>query len=142
MKDRESYLIELSDAVVPLLWQDPPPELTEPERTFICVWQLEAEINNGGFRQYYSNSAGDLAPQAPAALEAIGARHTAAIVRDANGLFPDGPPRDQDDREDISEEFPDETFGALDDRFLAYEDDLSVLLFDYVQLHKDDIRGA
>ncbi len=142
MPDRESYLIQLSDSVVPLIWQEPPPQLTDPEQVFICIWQLEAEVNNGGFSQYYSNSAGDLALEAPGALEAIGALHTANIVRSANDLFPGGPPRDRDAREELLERMPENAFEALDDRFYAYEDDLSLLLYEYVQLHKDHLRGA
>ena len=37
------------------------------------VDELEAEINNGGFDQYFFNSAGDKAAEAINALEAIGA---------------------------------------------------------------------
>jgi len=142
MPDRESYLIELSERVVPLIWQDPPVQLTEAEQVFVCVWQLEAEVNNGGFSQYYSNSSGDLAIDTPQALEAIGAAQAAGIVQDANGLFPEGPPRDRDTREDFLEELSDDALEELDDRFLAYPDDLSLLLYEYVQTHKQDIRGA
>ena len=45
-------------------------------------------------------------------------------------------------REDLVDELPDEAFERLDDQFLAYEDDLSMLLYDYVQLHHAEIRGA
>jgi hypothetical protein len=142
MSDRESYLIQLSDTVVPLIWETPPAEITQAERVFICVWQLEAEINNGGFHQYYTNSAGDLAAEAPAALEAIGALRAASIVRSANEVLPGGPSRDPDDREDALDELPDDAFEELDERFLAYDDDLSSLLYAYVQAQKAQIRGA
>lgn len=142
MSERESYLIALSDKVVPLIWESPPVEMTEPERVFVCVWQLEAEVNNGGFAQYYTNSSGDLAADAPAALEAIGATHTAGIVRAANALFRGGPPRDPEAREDAFDSVADDAFEELDDRFLAYEDDLSSLLYAYVQTNRSAIRGA
>lgn len=142
MSDRESYLIELSDKVVPLIWQSPPPDITDPERVFICVWQLEADVNNGGFAQYYTNSSGDLAADAPAALEAIGAKRAARIVRAANAVFPGGPPRDQLAREDAFDSLADGAFEEFDDRFLTYEDDLSSLLYAYVQAHRGEIRGA
>jgi hypothetical protein len=138
----ESYLIQLSDQVVPLIWQSPPAEITDAERVFICVWQLEAEVNNGGFAQYYTNSSGDLAADAPSALEAIGATHTATIVRAANAVFPNGPPRDQGVREDAFDAIADDAFEELDDLFLAYEDDLSSMLHAYVQAHRGEIRGA
>ena len=142
MADREAYLIRLSDQIVPLIWQEPPAEMTDAERVFICIWQLEAEVNNGGFAQYYTNSAGDLAADAPAALEAIGATHTASIVRAANAAFPGGPPRDRDARENAFDVIADGAFEELDGRFLAYEDDLSSLLYAYVQAHQGEIRGA
>ena len=142
MSEQESYLIRLSDQVVPLVWQDPPAEISEAERVFICIWQLEAEVNNGGFAQYFTNSSGDLAADAPAALEAIGATHTASIVRGANAIFPGGPPRDRDAREDAFGAIAEDAFEELDDRFLAYEDDLSSLLYAYVQAHQSEIRGA
>ena len=142
MSEQESYLIELSDKLVPLTWQEPPPALSEPERVFVRVWQLEAEVNNGGFAQYYFNSAGDLAAEAPAALEAIGATHTAGIVRGANAVFPAGPPREQDAREELLDSIPAEAFAPFDEGFLAYTDDLSSLLYAYVQSHREQIRGA
>lgn len=37
------------------------------------MWELEAEVNNGGFIRFYSNSTGDRARETAAALRAIGA---------------------------------------------------------------------
>jgi uncharacterized protein DUF4375 len=137
----ESYLIRLSKRIVPLTW-DSPSELTAAERHFACVWQLEAEVNNGGFHQYYFNSAGDFALDTAEALDAIGAPHTAQIVRDANSVFPDGPPRDRDARQSALAAISEDAFAEYDDAFLAYEDDLSSLLFAYVQANRTSIRGA
>lgn len=73
--------------------------LSEQERDFATLWQLEARVNNGGFMHYYSGAAGDLAFHAPAALARVGATEKAAIVRTANALFgPGGPPRDRQER--------------------------------------------
>src|SRR6185295_11604327 len=47
--------------------------LSNPERVFLCVWNLEAEVNNGGFSQFFDNSAGDYAAETPGALRTIGA---------------------------------------------------------------------
>jgi hypothetical protein len=66
--------------------------LTPAERVFLCVWNLEAEVNNGGFEQFYINSAGDNAVETPAALRGIGAARAAAIAERANDVF--GPPGD------------------------------------------------
>jgi hypothetical protein len=59
---------------------------------FVCVWELEADVNNGGFDQYYFNSSGDLAGDAVESLNAIGAKNTADVVRQANALFGAGGP--------------------------------------------------
>jgi hypothetical protein len=142
VSERESYLIRLSDQVVPLVWEEPPAEMSDAERVFICIWQLEAEVNNGGFAQYYTNSSGDLASAAPAALESIGAPHTASIVRAANALFPAGPSADRESRESAFDALAEDAFEELDERFLAYEEDLSSLLHAYVQAHRGEIRGA
>lgn len=141
MTDQESKLLELSDGIVPLVWENPA-ELTPAERVFVCIWQLEAEVNNGGFYQYYSNSAGDLAADTPAALEAIGAMQTAVIVKGANGLFPGGPPEDRDARCDMLDALDDNLFEQFDTAFLRYDENLSQLLYDFVQRNRGELRGA
>ena len=73
--------------------------LTERERDLAALWQVEAEVTNGGFAHYYSGASGDTAFHAPAALARVGAVEKAAIVRTANALFgPAGPPRDRKER--------------------------------------------
>ena len=73
--------------------------LPERERDLVALWQVEAEVNNGGFVNYYSGAAGDTAFHAPDALARVGAVEKAAIVRTANTLFgPGGPPRDPEER--------------------------------------------
>jgi hypothetical protein len=57
--------------------------LTPAEQVFHTVWWFEAELNNGGFDQFFFNSAGDYTSQTIVALERIGASSCAAIVRRA-----------------------------------------------------------
>ncbi len=96
---------------------------------------LEAEINNGGFDQFFFNSAGDRTKETIDALNAIGAAHTAAIVRAAAGKFPGGlPPQDRDERQALLLEqvSPDsDAFGDEDAAFLEYRDDLGALVSRY-----------
>lgn len=119
--------------------------LTEAERTAHCVWWLEAEVNNGGFDQFYFNSAGDHAVETVAALERIGARHTAGIVTRANAAFRDGrPPRERAARQKqllALSKVAKEELGELDDEFYEYRDDLKGLLDRFVQEHRADIGG-
>ena len=81
--------------------------LTEPEQTFLRVWNLEAEVNNGGFAQYFENSAGDHAVGTPDALRAVGAPEMASLVEQAMQPFgPSGPPADRDARSKAIQALP------------------------------------
>ena len=95
---------------------------------------LEGEVNNGGFHQYFYNSAGDHAMETIQALETIGALAMAGIVKRAADKFPGGtPPKDRFIRQDLlSQNFSDEdVFEELDREFFGYPDDLTVLLAKY-----------
>ena len=57
--------------------------LSPEERVVHCVWWLEAEVNNGGFDQFFFNSAGGAVPETLEALEWIGANKTKDLLVDA-----------------------------------------------------------
>ena len=95
------------------------------------IENLEAEVNNGGFDQFFYNSAGDDTEGIIRALETIGAVTTAEIVRRAAAKFPGGmPPKDRFQRQDaLLQISPDsDAFEELDGEFYGYPDDLSELL--------------
>lgn len=46
------------------------------QRTFLTVWYLDAEVNNGGLCQFFVNSSRAYAPYVSGALEMIGAFQT------------------------------------------------------------------
>jgi hypothetical protein len=96
------------------------------------VRRLEAEVNNDGFDQFFFNSPGDEAAETVAALEAIGAQKTAAILRQACAKFPGGmPPVDRDARQVILVDVvspESHAFEQEDADFYAYEEDLSALV--------------
>jgi hypothetical protein len=64
-------------------YASPPGRLPAAERLILLVGELEADVNNGGFAQYLSNKGTRRARSALAALERIGARRTAAMLRQA-----------------------------------------------------------
>lgn len=100
------------------------------------IYELEAEVNNGGFDQFFRNSSGAHTPDTVIALEAIGARHTAKILRDAiSAGYPTGFPEDSSEHEDALQD-DEATFGrlnVLDDEFYKYEDNLPGLVNDYLK---------
>ena len=144
--DKNRRLIALAQHPASRFWKLDFDELTVPERVFRCIWELEGDVNNGGFVQYYENSSGDTAHSVEFALVTVGAEDTAAIVREANSLFEGGvPPKVQEDRQNVVESWSDqqtEGLDLLDDRFYQYPDDLTELLYGYVAAHKDEIAGA
>jgi len=113
-------------------------QVSARDRALVVIWGIEAEVNNGGFDQYYFNSAGDYARCAPAALHEIGAHKMAQIVERANALFgPDGPPADRDERDGALFRITEgdaEAWEQLDREFHAYPDDIEALLLKYLGL--------
>jgi hypothetical protein len=105
---------------------------------------LEREANNGGFDQFFANSSGDTAQETVKALETIGARAAADIVRRAIATFPGGAPAaDREERLDQLDAAGEEREGlwdALDQEFYSYPDDLAALMRRYVQAHRAEFR--
>jgi hypothetical protein len=120
-------------------------KLSQPERVFLCVWDLEAEVNNGGFDQYYFNSAGDHALDTVRALETIGAKRTAELVRTMNNLFgPAGPSPVRFKRQDQLSSLRDSVANKMHDadkRFYKYDDNLEQLLTAFVSKDREAFRA-
>ena len=116
-------------------------KLTDQQKLFYLNQNLEREINNGGFNQYFCNSSGNNAHETVQSLKAIGADKTADILQKAIDQFPDKKvPKDRDERTKIVEEIEetaDEVWSDLDQKFYKYEDDLNTLNIDYIKKHKD-----
>ena len=142
--DKNKQLIQLSERG--RFWRVPFDELSPPEQVFRAVWDLEADVNNGGFDQYFFNDSGDTAFAVVGALEAIGAHRAARIAAAANALFPGStPPRDRDERQaqlDALEEKNKAVLEDLDQEFYRYPDNLIELLHDYVKRNAASIWGA
>lgn len=136
MADRISDLFSESDRLFATAEREGWDSLSEKEADFLSIWLLEADVNNGGFHQYYSNSWSARALRAAEALRRIGAGRAAAIVEEANRLFGDeGPPEDRFVRQQRLDEIcgaNEEFFDPLDQRFVAYPDPIEQLLLDYL----------
>jgi hypothetical protein len=119
--------------------------LSEPEQTVYCLDALEREVNNGGFDQFFFNSSGDTALETVAALERLGAAHTAGLVRRALAVFHGGrPAADRGEREKQMEALPEsarDTWSKLDEAFFEYRDNLAALERKYVTAHRAGFRS-
>jgi Domain of unknown function (DUF4375) len=140
--DMNRVLSELSTHI----WEPPFETLTPEERVFRAIWDLEAEVNNGGFNQYFFNSAGDNAQKAAAALRVVGTSTTAGVAENAIGVFgQNGPSADRYSRQEQLESLTESQLSRLeelDQQFYRYPDNLTELLYSYVEQNRSRIRGA
>lgn len=113
-----------------------------PQKVFSAIWEVESEVNNGGFSQYFVNSSAESASFIAEALETIGAPNTASICRRAiAAAFPAGLPQSVEAIRLAAAEFPDEVLAALeplDQQFFSYPHNLTDLLFAYVSGHPEE----
>src|SRR5437764_13318795 len=61
----------------------------------------QSEVCNGGFRQFFGNTTGLMAPEAVAGFEKIGLSHLSYVLREAMTCFGGVYPRLRDEREQI-----------------------------------------
>lgn len=119
--------------------------LTDSERFYWAIWWLEAETNNGGFDQYFSNSSGELAHEALQGLKAVGAQKMADVFQKAIEIFSGSQvPKNREQRNIILDTFTssDEVrLEQLSNEFTDYPDDLPSLLDEYVKKHEQYFLG-
>jgi hypothetical protein len=112
-----------------------------PQKVFSAIWEVESEVNNGGFSQYFLNSSDETASFVVEALGTIGAPETADICKRAIATaFPAGLPGSEETRS-AAAFFPAEVLDALeslDQEFFSYPHDLTDLLFAYVSQHPEE----
>ncbi|MCC6560990.1 MAG: DMP19 family protein [Xanthomonadales bacterium] len=139
--DKNRYLGELAEHPDARFWREPFASLTRPEQVFRCIWELEADVNGGGFEQYFANSGGDHAWFAGEALREIGAQRLAAITAEAVARFGAEAPEVERPARHTQiahlERPVHEYWEALSEAFREYPDDLTELLYDYVVAHRE-----
>jgi hypothetical protein len=144
LENYTEMLIALSNGIYEKINRSGFESLSYAEKVLYHVYWLEAEVNNGGFDQYFFNTSGNYALDTPESLEEIGAHHTAQILRDAISIFPGGPPpRTRDDRDELYGMVTDEIkkkWDELDSKFYEYQDPLQELQIEYMREYKDQIK--
>jgi hypothetical protein len=113
-----------------------------PQRVFSAIGEVESEVNNGGFQQYFVNNSSESASFVVQALRTIGAPKTAEICKRAiETAFPGGLPPSAEAIRSAAAPFPDQVLAALeplDEEFFSYPHDLTGLLFAYVSEHTEE----
>jgi HEAT repeat protein len=118
--------------------------LTLPQKRYSAVSELDGEINNGGWSQYFVNSAGAHWRDALAGLDAMGLAGRAAILREATAKFgTEGPSTERSVRLDHLARLvrkDENLFDALDDRWYKSPEDVRVAAVRYVLKNADAFR--
>lgn len=141
--DKEDVLSNL--AYEGRAWEVEFEDLSPAEQTFRCIWELEGEVSNGGFAQYYFNSSGDYANRIVEDLRQIGAIETSDLVTQAHRLWPHSTisPTMENRRHTLGDDgfITDRRWDSLDAQFFEYRDNLSEKLYDYLAAHRDEVQG-
>jgi len=144
-KGINACIISLDDRICQLCkWGNELSTLSAGQRSFFYIQELEREVNNGGFKQFYFNSSGNYAHEVIDSLNLIGAHKTADIVKKANDQFPNGKvPKDRDQRQQLIsqvERDAEKVWEDLDNEFYKYDDDLNSLNFIFIKRRIEDFR--
>jgi hypothetical protein len=119
-------------------------ELMPAEQALIGVWELEQEVYNGGFMQYFYNS-GEHVPAMREILQRIGASHAASIFERAAAVVEPGMSWaelfSRASTLDASSEENKTKLYDLDREFSKHLDDLNLLLFRYLSKHRDQLNA-
>lgn len=136
-------LIKLAESWAAGFWAQKYDALPEPKRVFRATWELQTQVNNGGFFQYFLNTSSWTVPSVCDALQAIGATETAAIVNAAIATVGrDLPWGDDEVRRQKLAALPRTVrreLDSLDQNFFRYPNDLTTLLYRYASKHRDAI---
>jgi hypothetical protein len=121
-------------------------ELPAGIRATYLTWIVEAEVNNGGFNQYYYNSDGRFASEAVAAFEYFGAQEHAALMREANAVRAREAAemakfKEKGTLEAFSESYEETKLGPLDDRFYKLTENLSQLRIARIRQSPEQFSG-
>ena len=119
-------------------------EMSQCELGFLAARELVEEVTNGGFDQYFFNSAGSYASDALWGLRSMGAEKTASILERAMAQVPGGSvPELRHERQAVMDSLPEsvqEAWDALDREFYDSSEDLNALLTAFVRSNEREFR--
>lgn len=120
--------------------------LSSAERMIFAFTWLAREVQNGGFHQFFVNSAGDFWKDVLNGLVAVGDENGSALFRQVLSIFPDSSPsEDRDARLNQLDELEEQDEVRVWDHFKSVTDHYFripfpnwELVFDYVKTHPDE----
>jgi hypothetical protein len=112
-------------------------------KILFIIEELEREVNNGGFNQFFFNSSGDYIMETLNALEIIQSKNCYDILKRAIEKWPNNYlPSDRYERQDILLDIDSEydLWEDLDTEFYKYEEDIYSLLLKYIRENIENFR--
>jgi len=115
-------------------------------RMVYATWLLEAEVGDGGFVQYFWNTAGRLAEEALAGYRLIGARQHARVLEQVLAAYRKEAPRWQSFHargtpEALRELYDHTELGGFDEAFRGLSEDAVGLRARYIRAHREEFAG-
>lgn len=108
------------------------------------ISRLEAEVNNGGYNQFYFNSSGQFAAALPEALKLVGATKFADLTERANSTFEKEKSKITEDQdgtvEGFSKSYENNPLNKFDEEFYKLNDveNLQKIQVDYIRKNKKE----
>lgn len=108
------------------------------------ISRLEAEVNNGGYNQFYFNSSGQFATALPEALKLVGATKFADLTERANSTFEKEKSKITEDQdgtvEGFSKSYENNPLNKFDEEFYKLNDveNLQKIQVDYIRKNKKE----
>ena len=120
------------DNLLSSIFYSKPEKLSEEEKAIVYIEELEREVNNGGFSQFFFNTSGDYTEEVIQALRKIGSTRFLGLVETAKAQFPNSyVPKDRQERQGILANIEKEAslvWNRLDSEFYKYEEDIYALM--------------
>lgn len=110
---------------------------SKPQRLVFAMAWYEAEVNNGGHDQFFTNSTGIVWKDALDGFVAVGAVERANILKEAAKRMGGNPSFDRDERSDQIDKFKAD-FEDLDLKFYELKDEFEGRVNKYIKEHRKD----
>ena len=141
--DQINFIIELDNEIAELCnYGEDVEKLNSSQKTFYFVQNLDREIHNGGFHQFFYNSSGNFTHETIIALSKIDAKTTVSILQKAIECFPNKTvPKNRSERIKVLENIDKQAsaeWNNLDKVFYNYEDDLTQLCINFINENRRD----
>jgi hypothetical protein len=118
--------------------------LTRVEKIIENIFWLQGEVANGGFDQFFFNSAADHTFDTIESLSMIGADHTRNLVIQACSVFPQGEvPANRSERQKLLMSIGNkgnQLLNTLDGAFYEFKDDLESMTVEYIKKNQEQIK--